>query len=76
MKALELSSGVEAELVGKPTRRFFELAIQRMEEMYGKIEGNIGIIGDDVVNDLGDGAREIGLKRILGLLSRCTVCKC
>ena len=70
VRALEAASGVEAEVVGKPTRRFFELAIKRLEELYPDIEGlgagDVGVIGDDVVNDLGTGARELGMTRILG----------
>jgi ribonucleotide monophosphatase NagD (HAD superfamily) len=66
VRALEVAAGVEAELVGKPTRRFFELGIERLRELYGDVQGDIGVVGDDVVNDLGDGARDIGLKRILG----------
>lgn len=66
VKALEAASGVQAELVGKPTKKFFQLAIDRVEDQYGKIEGDIGVVGDDVKNDLGEGARELGLKRILG----------
>jgi hypothetical protein len=70
VKALEVSSGIEAELVGKPTKRFFELAIKRMQEAQEwDGEGDVGIVGDDVNNDLGAGARELGFKRILGTLS-------
>ena len=67
VKALEAASGVEAELVGKPTRRFFELAIQRVRDNTGwrGVVGGVGIVGDDVRNDLGAGARELGLKRFL-----------
>ena len=68
VRALELASGVEPELVGKPTRRFFELATGKVEEIYGKIDGQVAVIGDDVKNDLGEGAKELGLKRILGKL--------
>ncbi|WVQ94644.1 hypothetical protein IAU59_001724 [Kwoniella sp. CBS 9459] len=69
VRALEEASGTQAELVGKPTRRFFELALQRINskgEGEGGIKpGEVAVIGDDVVNDLGQGARELGLKRIL-----------
>lgn len=67
VKALETASGVEAELVGKPTKRFFELAIQRLRENSGwnGDARSVGIIGDDVKNDLGEGAKELGLKRVL-----------
>ncbi|OCF40562.1 HAD hydrolase [Kwoniella heveanensis CBS 569] len=78
VRALEEASGTQAELVGKPTRRFFELALQRMNTAQGRTDreenednndkiqpGDVGVVGDDVVNDLGEGARELGLKRIL-----------
>jgi ribonucleotide monophosphatase NagD (HAD superfamily) len=67
VRALELASGVEAELVGKPTRRFFELAVERLKEntaWKGDIH-EVGIVGDDATNDLGDGAKDLGLSRIL-----------
>lgn len=57
-------------VVGKPTRGFYELAIGMMREKYGDILGDVGIVGDDVVNDLGGGARELGLRRILGEFAR------
>lgn len=70
VRALELASGVQAEIVGKPTRRFFEMALERMRAIYpeaGEMQpSDVGIIGDDVVNDLGEGARELGMRRILG----------
>ncbi|OCF57998.1 HAD hydrolase [Kwoniella mangroviensis CBS 10435] len=64
---LEHATGERALIVGKPTKSFFELAIQRLQHNHGiKIgEGEIGVIGDDIQNDLGEGARELGLKRIL-----------
>ncbi|WVF66971.1 hypothetical protein IAT40_001714 [Kwoniella sp. CBS 6097] len=68
VRALEEASGVQAELVGKPTRRFFELALQRINNGRDKDKvepADVGIIGDDVVNDLGEGAKQLGMKRIL-----------
>jgi ribonucleotide monophosphatase NagD (HAD superfamily) len=81
VRALELASGVQAELVGKPTRKFFELAINRLRENhpeFGKESvsevvldtRNVAVVGDDVINDLGEGASQLGLKRILGTLSK------
>jgi ribonucleotide monophosphatase NagD (HAD superfamily) len=71
VRALEAASGVQAEVVGKPTRRFFQLAIDKLSEMHKDIEeispGDIGIVGDDMDNDLGGGALELGMKRILGM---------
>ncbi|BEJ12785.1 hypothetical protein CspHIS471_0212450 [Cutaneotrichosporon sp. HIS471] len=63
--ALEYASGVRAEVVGKPTRAFFELALARLREMEAVEDGEVAIVGDDVDNDLGGGARELGLQRIL-----------
>ncbi|WWC68731.1 TIGR01458 family HAD hydrolase [Kwoniella pini CBS 10737] len=66
---LEEAGGIQAEIVGKPTERFFELAIERLKRNAGMEQGfnsnDIGIIGDDISNDLGDGAKELGLTRIL-----------
>ncbi|BEI82087.1 hypothetical protein CcaverHIS002_0212470 [Cutaneotrichosporon cavernicola] len=63
--ALEYASGVRAEVVGKPTRAFFELALARLREIGRAEDGEVAIVGDDVDNDLGGGARELGLQRIL-----------
>ena len=69
--ALKLASGIEAELVGKPTRRFFELAMERLKGLHPDVgdldAADVGVVGDDMVNDLGDGAMELGLKRVLGM---------
>ncbi|WRT65624.1 uncharacterized protein IL334_002569 [Kwoniella shivajii] len=65
--ALEESTGEKAYIVGKPTKRFFELAIERLQYKC-QIElrkEDVGVIGDDVINDLGQGAIDLGLKRIL-----------
>ncbi|WWC60199.1 uncharacterized protein I303_102764 [Kwoniella dejecticola CBS 10117] len=72
---LEEAGGVRAEIVGKPTKRFFELAIERLRrnadfndglEGDGELEyKDVGMIGDDISNDLGEGAKELGLTRIL-----------
>jgi ribonucleotide monophosphatase NagD (HAD superfamily) len=70
VKALESASGLEAEIVGKPTRRFFNMARERLEELYDDVKGmdmrEIAVVGDDIDNDLGEGARDSGLARILG----------
>ncbi|KAI9281563.1 hypothetical protein BY458DRAFT_583899 [Sporodiniella umbellata] len=63
VQALEYATGKEAVTVGKPTREFFELALQQIG-MESTPE-NVAIIGDDVHNDLGGGARELGLRRFL-----------
>ena len=71
--ALESASGTTAHIVGKPTRVFFETVIQDFtaEELGNAssrdgIRGKIAVVGDDVEADLGEGAIELGLWRILG----------
>jgi ribonucleotide monophosphatase NagD (HAD superfamily) len=69
--ALENASGSRAEIVGKPSRRFFQTVIDdfRSEELEDGMNeglGEIAVIGDDVEADLGEGAIELGLWRILG----------
>ncbi|KAK3826017.1 MAG: HAD-like domain-containing protein [Benniella sp.] len=73
VEALEFASGVKAHVVGKPQKAFFELAIQNMgidfsaEQKRGSDKESTGIvmIGDDVEQDLGGGAAELGLLRYL-----------
>jgi ribonucleotide monophosphatase NagD (HAD superfamily) len=71
--------GVKARVVGKPSRAFFEAVIGDVDA-YGYVSGNgahvaapagarVAIIGDDVEADLGAGACELGLWRILGAFS-------
>jgi len=70
--ALENASGVKAEVVGKPTRGFFETVIGSLG-LAVELElgsgcsgiGKIAVIGDDVEADLGEGAVELGLWRVL-----------
>ena len=69
--ALENASGLRAEIVGKPSRRFFQTVIDNLqsEELEHGTNGGVGeiaVIGDDVEADLGEGAIELGLWRILG----------
>jgi hypothetical protein len=87
VKALEEASGVQAEIVGKPTQTFFELALERLKSVHSLNIGDhheaptetgsgskakaisrreIAVIGDDIGNDLGGGAIDLGLTRILG----------
>jgi ribonucleotide monophosphatase NagD (HAD superfamily) len=70
VSALETAAGVEAHVIGKPTRLFFQTVI---DDLYASGElkqtedrGRIAVIGDDVEADLGDGAVQMGLWRILG----------
>ena len=78
--ALENATGAEAYVVGKPTKTFFQLVINAFYsaseltpspgssqgEPDDEGEGKIAIIGDDVEADLGEGAVELGLWRVLG----------
>lgn len=62
--ALERATDREAEVLGKPSRGFFETVIESLES---DREGRIAVIGDDVETDLGGGAIELCLWRILGI---------
>ncbi|KAF9909519.1 hypothetical protein EC991_008501 [Linnemannia zychae] len=78
VQALEFATGVQSHVVGKPQKAFFELAIQNMglslstppppppteTTTQGAYQG-IVMIGDDVEQDLGGGAAELGLVRYL-----------
>ncbi|KAJ6459064.1 HAD-like domain-containing protein [Mycena sanguinolenta] len=77
VKALEHAvQGVKAHIVGKPSRAFFEAVIADMDA-YGRVaasenldvsaplKSRVAIIGDDVEADLGGGAVELGLWRVL-----------
>ncbi|KAJ2077502.1 hypothetical protein H4R24_005094 [Coemansia sp. RSA 988] len=61
--ALESATDKKAELVGKPARAFYQLALADME-LLGEPE-SVAMIGDDVLADLGGGAEELGLQRFL-----------
>ncbi|KAG9072357.1 hypothetical protein KI688_000127 [Linnemannia hyalina] len=69
VEALEFASGIKAHVVGKPQKAFFELAIQNMglsDPASTTTKGTgIVMIGDDVEQDLGGGAAELGLVRYL-----------
>lgn len=80
MTALETAANVKAHVLGKPTRKFFETTLESLtsdgieREMWVNTHPGHGdaasrsivIIGDDVVNDLGEGAVELNLRRVLG----------
>jgi HAD superfamily hydrolase (TIGR01458 family) len=57
---LEYAAGVEAELVGKPSRAFFEAALAEL----GSSPGEVVMVGDDVESDVG-GAKAVGLRAVL-----------
>ncbi|KAJ3540274.1 hypothetical protein NMY22_g4367 [Coprinellus aureogranulatus] len=64
--ALEDATGCQSHVVGKPTKTFFELFINNSSASeHAQEEGKIAAIGDDVEADLGDGAVELGLWRVL-----------
>jgi len=65
--ALENATGKTAETVGKPKRKFFEMVLSSFgPDLREDQEGLVAVIGDDVQNDLGDGAVELGFWRVLG----------
>jgi len=64
--ALEYAAGVQAHVVGKPTKSFFEMVIQDFGNAISSRDGIVAVIGDDVESDLGEGALELGLWRVLG----------
>lgn len=49
--ALEFAAGVEAEIVGKPARGFFDAALSAL----GVPAHQVVVVGDDLVNDAGGG---------------------
>jgi HAD superfamily hydrolase (TIGR01458 family) len=57
---LEYAAGVEAEVVGKPSRAYFEAALAEL----GAEPGETVMVGDDVESDVG-GAKAVGLRGVL-----------
>ena len=60
VKALEYATGKTATVMGKPSRTFFNLALQ---DMHLRPE-QVAMIGDDIITDIG-GAYHAGMKGIL-----------
>ncbi|NOS75522.1 MAG: TIGR01458 family HAD-type hydrolase [Methyloglobulus sp.] len=58
--ALEYASGVKAMIIGKPSRDFFQIALDDM----GLNSSEVAIIGDDIDVDI-DGGQQVGIKGIL-----------
>jgi HAD superfamily hydrolase (TIGR01458 family) len=58
--ALEYASGVKAMIIGKPSRDFFQIALDDM----GLNPSEVAIIGDDIDVDI-DGGQQVGIKGIL-----------
>ena len=67
VSALESAADVQATVVGKPTRTFFQLVITSLNlPENSEAAGKVLIVGDDVEADLGGDAVELGLWRVLG----------
>lgn len=58
--ALEFATGKKSELMGKPSARFFKMAMDDM----GKSVKQVAMIGDDVLTDV-QGAQKMGISGIL-----------
>ena len=58
--AVEYAAGVEAKVMGKPSKDFFELALRDM----GVKPEETAVIGDDVISDVA-GGKKLGMKGIL-----------
>jgi len=75
-----VGGGFKAQAVGKPERAFFEVCLQSLGvDIRGKSESGIrlrdvAVVGDDAEADLGGGAVELGLQRILGKRIRFSKC--
>lgn len=58
--ALEYATGKRAELMGKPSRQFFQMALDDL----GLEPGNVAMVGDDIHTDV-LGAQKMGMQGIL-----------
>ena len=58
--ALEYATGKKAELMGKPSRQFFQMALDDL----GLKPGDVAMVGDDIHTDV-LGAQEMGMQGIL-----------
>lgn len=58
--ALEYATGKSATVIGKPSRRFFELALHDL----GLPASRVAMVGDDIITDIG-GAINAGMRAIL-----------
>ncbi|KIK96999.1 hypothetical protein PAXRUDRAFT_825391 [Paxillus rubicundulus Ve08.2h10] len=63
--ALETASGTRAQVVGKPTRTFFETVLGDLARDGLGPDDGVAVIGDDVDADLGEGALDLELWRVL-----------
>lgn len=64
ISALEEASGARAEIVGKPEPAFFQLALDSLKSL-SLSPPEIGMIGDDVQQDVGPAVAALGLRRYL-----------
>ncbi|GAA5921802.1 hypothetical protein JCM3775_001829 [Rhodotorula graminis] len=64
ISALEEAAGCEAETVGKPSHAFFQLALDSLAS-HGLENSQIGMIGDDAVQDVGPAVAALGFRRFL-----------
>ena len=60
MAALEYATGKKAELMGKPSPEFFQIALKDM----GSSPDQTAMIGDDILTDVA-GAQKLGMQGIL-----------
>ncbi|GAA5854199.1 hypothetical protein JCM8547_001732 [Rhodosporidiobolus lusitaniae] len=64
ISALEEAAGCKAEIVGKPSKAFFQLALDSLAS-HGFSNWEIGMIGDDAFQDTGPATEALGLVRFL-----------
>lgn len=58
--ALEYATGKSATVIGKPSRRFFDMALKDL----GLPAGQVAMVGDDIITDIA-GAKNAGMRTIL-----------
>ncbi len=58
---LEYAAGVEGEVIGKPSRAFFQAALDSL----GAEPGEAVMVGDDVDADIGGAKRALGIRAVL-----------
>ncbi|GAA5882455.1 hypothetical protein JCM16303_001743 [Sporobolomyces ruberrimus] len=64
ISGLEEASGCQAEIVGKPSESFYQLALDSLSS-HDFAKSDIGMIGDDCLQDTGPAVHRLGLKRFL-----------
>ncbi|BBG66484.1 NagD, predicted sugar phosphatases of the HAD superfamily [Hydrogenimonas sp.] len=67
LKMLSFATGRDYEVVGKPSERFYSLALDMLREQGGSAEpGSVVMVSDDLTGDL-KGAKEMGMRTALVL---------